>query len=719
MELPQPRPFGTEGKKLTREFLPLYGHLSFQHQDPTPTSGIHLKTHDFLQPLERTGKNEEAKGENKMENVMKAATVIGKLPPSSTALLDNVLPGGTGTNFSTSHIPNFSQRVPKPETGEYSTERNEEVSKANSDCSFYSNGGAFTLWREPLVKENGTTHKDNAGEKHIIKEPAEKFGPWSSERASRSLFIHRDSFSSRASSKPAGQKNQSFMEMMMKSSRVPHEEEEDDDEEFVVRSDGPSQKGDLTVKIDSKSTADQKPVTPRSKHSATEQRRRSKINDRFQILRELVPHSDQKRDKASFLLEVIEHIQRLQEKVHKYEQLYPGWNPEPTKLTPWRNSHGPGESMIDHSRAMNGPGESMIDPSRAMNGPGPGLMFAGKFDDNNAVISPTMLPNAQNVVESELSTGAAYRQMDHHPGLANKSVPLPIPMQPTMFTSVGQSCVLAQLPLRPMSDAENMSTQPQSRLWQNKPSCMTTGNTPNEQEDLTVEGGTINISSVYSERLLNSLTQALQSAGVDLSQASISVQIDLGKRAINRLANMTASAKDQEDPSGNQGIAHSTIASSGEDSDRAQKRGFHKDFEKLLCLEGFLSDVKLLSVITVYLHSSMEYIVEKIVYDSAPTEFYSLKAHNSHDFFSTRNLTAVSTADGSGYLATKASLPWNLELTHENGLKQRGTWDHALVGWGSQVVIHTTKDPEELATVASTEARRLLLGSVREAVLDH
>ncbi|KAL6538829.1 Transcription factor bim2 [Orobanche minor] len=32
-------------------------------------------------------------------------------------------------------------------------------------------------------------------------------------------------------------------------------------------------------------------------------------------------------------------------------------------------------------------------------------------------------------------------------------------------------------------------------------------------------------------RLLSSLTQALQNTGVDLSQASISVQINLGKRA--------------------------------------------------------------------------------------------------------------------------------------------------------------------------------------------
>lgn len=37
--------------------------------------------------------------------------------------------------------------------------------------------------------------------------------------------------------------------------------------------------GNLSVKLDVKSN-DQKPCTPRSKHSATEQRRRSKINDR-------------------------------------------------------------------------------------------------------------------------------------------------------------------------------------------------------------------------------------------------------------------------------------------------------------------------------------------------------------------------------------------------------------------------------------------------------
>jgi hypothetical protein len=53
--------------------------------------------------------------------------------------------------------------------------------------------------------------------------------------------------------------------------------------------------GELRVRVDGKST-DQKPNTPRSKHSATEQRRRSKINDR-QVL-------------ANMLIEIILDVKR-------------------------------------------------------------------------------------------------------------------------------------------------------------------------------------------------------------------------------------------------------------------------------------------------------------------------------------------------------------------------------------------------------------------------
>ena len=94
---------------------------------------------------------------------------------------------------------------------------------------------------------------------------------------------------------------------------------------------------------------------------------------RFQMLRDLIPNTDQKRDTASFLLEVcheygnekyhicylsrnlpfekillerflewnnvllqvIEYVQFLQENVQKYEGTYQGWSSEPTKLIPW------------------------------------------------------------------------------------------------------------------------------------------------------------------------------------------------------------------------------------------------------------------------------------------------------------------------------------------------------------------------------------------------
>ncbi|KAK9034192.1 hypothetical protein V6N11_050367 [Hibiscus sabdariffa] len=48
-------------------------------------------------------------------------------------------------------------------------------------------------------------------------------------------------------------------------------------------------------------------------------------------------------------------------------------------------------------------------------------------------------------------------------------------------------------------------------------------------DNLTIEGGTISISTVYSQGLFNSFTQ---STGLDLSQANLSLQIDLGQRGL-------------------------------------------------------------------------------------------------------------------------------------------------------------------------------------------
>ncbi|KAI3504713.1 hypothetical protein L1887_26390 [Cichorium endivia] len=161
-----------------------------------------------------------------------------------------------------------------------------------------------------------------------------------------------------------------------------------------------------SVKVDTGNTR-QKPNSPRSKHSATEQRRRSKINDRFSMLRGIIPHGDQKRDKASFLLEVIEYIQFLQEKVHKYEDPYQGWNNKTPKM-----------------------------------------------------ITVNKRPTDEPKLTNSISTNHKLKD-----------------------------------------------------------------------EELIIESGKISISTMYSQGISSALTQALKTSGVDLSEANISVQIDLGKRS--------------------------------------------------------------------------------------------------------------------------------------------------------------------------------------------
>jgi hypothetical protein len=79
--------------------------------------------------------------------------------------------------------------------------------------------------------------------------------------------------------------------------------------------------------------------------------------------------------------------------------------------------------------------------------------------------------------------------------------------------------------------------------------------------------------SFVHNRLLNSLTHALQSSGVDLSQASISVQINLGKRAVKRPAAGVPS-KAPTDPASSDEIGQqlAMLGGGAEDPSHAAKR---------------------------------------------------------------------------------------------------------------------------------------------------
>ncbi|KAF8039186.1 hypothetical protein BT93_B1670 [Corymbia citriodora subsp. variegata] len=301
----------------------------------------------------------------------------------------------------------------------------------------------------------------------------------------------------------------------MRSGKGSQEYDDYEEEDLNSKKDGPSSNvSNSSNSANPKDKNSDKANAIRSKHSVTEQRRRSKINERFQILRDLIPHSEQKRDTASFLLEVIDYVRYLQEKLHKYEDSYQGWNSEPTKLMPWRNSHWRVQSVVSPPQAMK-------------NGSGPVSSYPGKLEENSTGTTPNMLASSQNT--SEIDPGR---------DLTSK--------------------FMAQQSERPFPDAQPME-------------C-TADTAPEQQEDLTIEGGTISISSVYSQGLLNSLTNALQTAGVDLSQARISVQIDLGKRA-NRggLVSGTSIPMDHGSP-GNSTMAHVTDARGEEGLDQVQKR---------------------------------------------------------------------------------------------------------------------------------------------------
>ncbi|KAF9677270.1 hypothetical protein SADUNF_Sadunf08G0090500 [Salix dunnii] len=337
------------------------------------------------------------------------------------------------------------------------------------------------------------------------------------------------------------------------------DEEEYEEDEFSSRKDGPSSSFTVNNNNSSKDgKSNDKASAVRSKHSVTEQRRRSKINERFQILRDIVPHSDQKRDTASFLLEVIEYVQYLQQKVQKYEGPYQGWSSEPAKLMPWGLL---GNDISYYYWKFAGDEEqlwisfpfeygtfSTIKKNSHSNTLGE--TFPGKLDENNIALTPAILPSTPNLVESD---HVACKVLENQPELANKVMPLPTPAPIQSVGLVAHPCQL------PVSDAQSAE-------------CPITSEMLNQQ-DLAIEAGTINISSVYSQELLNTLAQSLQSAGVDLSQANISVQIDLGKRASRGLTSGTLTSKDPQNPHpSKQTITHLREASGGEDSDQAHKR---------------------------------------------------------------------------------------------------------------------------------------------------
>ncbi|GFY82908.1 hypothetical protein Acr_02g0011480 [Actinidia rufa] len=157
-------------------------------------------------------------------------------------------------------------------------------------------------------------------------------------------------------------------------------------------------------------------------------------------------------------------------------------------------------------------------------------MRNGSGQEDDIVVMPAMLTDAHNSVESDLGEAAAFKAMDHPPLAANQAIPTHVQ---------SQSSFLDDVPTEPhqasVSDPEHLASQSQSQsqFWQVRP-CTTESAVPSytlSEQEFKMESGEGSISNAYSQGLLNTLTRALHSSGVDLSQTSISVQFDVGKRA--------------------------------------------------------------------------------------------------------------------------------------------------------------------------------------------
>ncbi|XP_047945556.1 transcription factor BIM2-like isoform X1 [Salvia hispanica] len=265
----------------------------------------------------------------------------------------------------------------------------------------------------------------------------------------------------------------------------------------------------------------------RSKHSETEQRRRSKINQRFQILRDLIPENDQKRDKASFLLEVIQYIQFLQEKLQVYEGSCQGWSLESTKCLPMQVGC-PTKLSYMPQRINSGPDASFVDQTQFERN------FYGHEDD----VHPALLSNVQNPVESDLTGATLYKSTDNPP-MATQAPTMAMPLPAAIFES---------LPGQPQG---SFTEADQLNFWQGR-SCADDCSVPvysSNGEELKSESDEASISNVYSQGLLNCLKCSLQSSGVDLSQTNISVQLDVGKQTTSNNTNPVFSIKGQENAS--------------------------------------------------------------------------------------------------------------------------------------------------------------------------
>lgn len=125
-------------------------------------------------------------------------------------------------------------------------------------------------------------------------------------------------------------------------------------------------------------------------------------------------------------------------------------------------------------------------PPAMKNGSASGQTFPGRFDENNITVPSTMHPSQQNPVDSDIGRDVSSKAIDQQTELANQTMTMAMPMQANIPAPVQTDGTFAHVQPRPASDAQSSE-------------CPSAPDALNHQDDLAIEGGTISISSMYSQ----------------------------------------------------------------------------------------------------------------------------------------------------------------------------------------------------------------------------
>uniref|UniRef100_A0A0D3F9Z2 BHLH domain-containing protein n=2 Tax=Oryza TaxID=4527 RepID=A0A0D3F9Z2_9ORYZ len=223
----------------------------------------------------------------------------------------------------------------------------------------------------------------------------------------------------------------------------------------------------------------------------------------LEILRELLPHTDQKRDKASFLSEVIEYIRFLQEKVQKYEEADPERNHEDSKSMPWAKVYYR-SCWRNTKNTSQVQGEDLSPSTQDMNNE--------QYGPKHISAAQPALFNTQSVTST--TTSSSHMATGTPQNLEKNSTPSNQPPWLSMSTMRQES-------------------EPGNKM-------------PNKHEKQTLHDENHSISSAYSQGLFNRLTEALKKSGLDPSQANIAVEINLAKRARDNTSDNSKINEDEE-----------------------------------------------------------------------------------------------------------------------------------------------------------------------------